>query len=188
MSSGRQVHNLALLTLTSFIASFFAARTFTTIFPTTTVVTGGIHFHHFWYGLAMVVAAGWLAIVSSHPDLDRVFAIIFGLGAGLIGDEVGLLLTLGNYQSGLTYVFFVGVLSFSGIAYLLFRYRPQLEKGFLSIRSEVHLLNFGVFVAGLSAIAWAFDYFDLGVLILLLGASMAITGIILRRRGRRPAL
>jgi hypothetical protein len=135
----------------------------------------------------MVVSAGWLAIVSNHPDLDRVFAIVFGLGAGLIGDEVGLLLTFGNYQSGLTYVFFVGVLSFSGIAYLLFRYRAQLEKGLLSIRSEVHLLNFGVFVSGLSAIAWAFDYIYVGLLILLLGASMATTGVVLRRRGGRPA-
>ena len=185
---GREVHSLALLTLLSFIASFLAARTFTTIFPTTTVVTGGIHFHHFWYGLVMVVSAGWLAIVSNHPDLDRVFAIVFGLGAGLIGDEVGLLLTLGNYQSDLTYVFFVGVLSFSGIAYLLFRYREQLEKGLLSIRSEVHLLNIGVFVAGLSAIAWAFNHFEVGLLILLLGAWMAIAGFVLRRRGGQPAL
>ncbi len=84
-------HGLAFLTLISFITSFLVARTFTTFSPTTMVVTGGIHFHHSWYGLLMVVSAGWLTIVSDHPGYNRVFAIVFGLGAGLIGDEVGLL-------------------------------------------------------------------------------------------------
>jgi len=187
MGSGKQVHNLALLTLLSFIASFATARVFTTIFPYTVVVTGSIHFHHFWYGLAMVVSIGWLAIVSNHPDtFDRIFAIIFGLGAGLVGDEIGLLLTLGNYQSGLTYVFFVGLLCFAGIAFLLLRYRTQLEEGFLSLGAGQHLLHLGVFVAGLSAIVFAFDHYDFGLIVLLLGASIAVGGLVIHRVEHPP--
>jgi hypothetical protein len=183
--SNREVHSLAFLTLSSFVASFLLARAFTTLAPTTVVVTGGIHFHHFWYGLSMVVASGWLSIVSNHPEFDRIYAIVFGLGAGLIGDEVGLLLTLGNYQSGLTYVFFVGVLSISGIIYMLWRYREQLEKGVLSLGAGERLVHTGVFIAGLSAVAWAFGHFDLGFVVLSLGVLVAVSGFLLHRK--KPA-
>ena len=185
--SGREIHGLALLTLASFITSFLAARAFTTIFPTTVVVTGGIHFHHFWYGLAMVVATGWLSIVSNHPQFDRVYAIVFGLGAGLIGDEVGLLLTFGNYQSGLTYEFLVGVLSFAGLAYLLFRYRERLEHGVLSLGAGERLVHVGVFVAGLSAVAWAFDHFDFGLVVLSAGLLIAVAGWSIHTRKKSAA-
>ena len=181
-ASGRDVHGLAFLTLASFVARFLAARAFTTLFPTTVVVSGGIHFHHFWYGLAMVVAAGWLSIVSNRPRYDRVYAVVFGLGAGLIGDEVGLLLTLGNYYSELTYVFFVGVLSFAGLAYLVFRYRSELERTTLSLGAGERLAYFGVFIAGISAFFWAFERYDLGVVTLALGVIVAVAGVALHRR------
>ena len=183
--SAREVHGLAFLTLGSFIVSFLVARTFTTLAPATVVVTGGIHFHHFWYGLAMVVGAGWLSIVSNHQEFDRIYAIVFGLGAGLIGDEVGLLLTLGNYQSGLTYDFFVGVLALSGLAYLLLRYRNQLERGVLSLGAGERLLHIGIFVAGASGLALAFDLFDFGLATLSVGIVVTAAGILVRRR-RQP--
>lgn len=183
-ASAREVHGLAFLTLVSFVASFLAARVFTTISPATVVVTGGIHFHHFWYGLAMVVASGWLAIVSNRPQYDRVLAIVFGLGAGLIGDEVGLLLTLGNYQSGLTYVFFVGVLSFAGIGFLFVRYRSQLRAGVLSLGIGERLAHLGIFVAGISAVFWAFDRPDLGIAAFSVGVAISAAGVALHRRQR----
>lgn len=179
--SGREVHGLAFLTLGSFIASFLLARAFTTIAPSTVVFTGGIHFHHFWYGLAMVVAAGWLSIVSNHPEFDRIYAIVFGLGAGLIGDEVGLLLTLGDYQSGLTYVFFVGLLSFAGIVYLLLRFRSRL-RSVLRIGTGERLLQLGVFTAGMSAVVFAFDYRVLGLVIFTAGALISVIGYLIHRR------
>lgn len=179
--SGRETHGLAFLSLASFVASFFAARAFTTLFPTTVVVGGGIHFHHFWYGLIMVVAAGWLSIVSNRPQYDRIYAIVFGLGAGLIGDEVGLLLTLGNYYSELTYEFFVAILSFAGLAYLAFRYRSQLEGAVLSLRAGERLAHVGIFLAGLSALFWAFGRFDLGLAMLAMGVVITAFGLALHR-------
>ena len=109
----------------SFIAAFLSARLFTTLFPSTLVITGGVHLHHFWYGLAMVALAGGLGIVYNRPQCRRFYAVVFGLGGGLIGDEVGLLLTLGNYHSDLTYFFFVTVVLAGSLAFLLFGYRKR---------------------------------------------------------------
>jgi hypothetical protein len=175
-------HGLAFLTLLSFIASFLAARAFTAISPDTVVVAGGIHFHHFWYGLILVVVAGWLAIVTDRPDLDRVFAIVFGLGAGLIGDEVGLLLTLGDYQSELTYVFFVGILSLAGLSYLVLRYREQLTKDVLSLGTGERLIQFGIFSAGMSSVAWAFGQVALASGVLAFGLVLTVVGLAAHRK------
>src|SRR6266550_2089762 len=105
-------HGLAFYGTVAFVASFLGARLFATLNPTVTVVRGGIHFHHFWYGLAMVVSAGWLGITLNNERMGRNLAIVFGLGAGLIGDEVGLLLTFGDYTSNLTEIFFVAAVGF----------------------------------------------------------------------------
>ena len=50
---------LSFLALLSFVTSFVAARAFATLNPTAVVVSGVIHFHHFWYGLILVTAAGF---------------------------------------------------------------------------------------------------------------------------------
>src|SRR5467141_3111128 len=100
-------HTLAFIAIASFLVSFFGSRLFATVCPTCVVVGSGIHFHHFWYGIGMVALTGWLAIVGKRTDrLDRAYALVYGLGLGLIGDEVGLLLTFGNYYSELTYQIF----------------------------------------------------------------------------------
>src|SRR5207302_8901552 len=98
-------HGLAFYGTVAFVASFLGARLFATLNPTVTVVRGEIHFHHFWYGLAMVVSTGWLGIALSNEGLGRNLALIFVLGAGLIGDEVGLLLTFGAYRGTLLELF-----------------------------------------------------------------------------------
>jgi len=125
----------------AFMLSFFGSRTFAVLNPTVTVVSSGIHFHHFWYGLAMVTATGWLGIAYSSQRLLRTYALVFGLGAGLIADEVGLLLTFGDYQSELTSDFFVGTVGFIILATILARYRKVLEKPFHKRNSEWVLLR-----------------------------------------------
>src|SRR5271169_6467255 len=110
-SSGvKMKYGLTFLALVAFLVSFFGARVFTTLHPDAVVVTGGVHFHHFWYGLAMVVVAGWLGIASTNPRYRPILAIVFGLGGGLVADEIGLLLTFGNYHSPLTYPIVVGII------------------------------------------------------------------------------
>src|SRR5437660_11980562 len=83
---------LAFLGTLGFMTSFLGARVFAILNPTVVVAQGSIHFHHFWYGLGMITLAGWLGIAFNRPRLVRTYAIVFVLGAGVIGDEVGDLL------------------------------------------------------------------------------------------------
>ena len=139
-----------------FIAGFSGARLFATLDPTITVVHDGIHFHHFWYGLAMVVVTGWLGIVITTDRLGRLLAAIFGLGVGFIGDEVGLLLTFGDYQSEITAWFFAGAISSIILVTLILKFRNQLEKDLIGVSSKEHLTQVGIFLAVFSSIFFAF--------------------------------
>src|SRR5438034_6495392 len=62
-------HGLAFYGTVAFVARFLGARLFATLNPTVTVVRGGIHFQHFWYGLAMGITAGWLGINHNNGRL-----------------------------------------------------------------------------------------------------------------------
>jgi hypothetical protein len=77
------------------------------------IILFGHHIHHFYFGIILICLAAWLAIVGSDYFNRRQVAIIYGVGLGLFMDESGLLLTWGDYYSGLTYLlslFLVGVL------------------------------------------------------------------------------
>lgn len=177
-------HGLAFLALLSFAAAFLAARTFATLNPKTVVVAVGIHFHHFWYGLAIVVIAGWLGIVHNRPEYRRFYAILFGLGCGLIGDEVGLLLTFGNYNSNLTFFFFVVAVTFGAMAILFISKRKELEYDVISLGSGERLIYLGVVVAGFSALTFAAGYTLFGLIIVAVGVAMAVVGFKLHRSRR----
>ncbi len=190
LQRGRLRHGLSFIAVLAFVASFFGSRLFATLFPNVVVMGQGIHFHHFWYGIAMVSVAGWMGIAWQNNRLDRVLALMYGLGAGFIGDEVGLLLTLGNYESELTYQFFIGAMSFVIIALLLVEYGDDLERevGQLSRRERLVLL--GLFLALFSSIFFAFGRTAYGVLVAVLGGGLFLAGFearwIVSRRKRHP--
>jgi hypothetical protein len=171
-------HGLSFIALLSFTASFLSVRVFATLFPGVVVVQEGIHFHHFWVGIALLSVAGWLAISWRRSAyLDRIYAIAYGVGAGLIGDEVGLLLTLGNYSSELTYVFFIGALSFATLALLLLRFWKQVYLDVVELERGERLTKFGVFSACLSAIfatfsiATSITFLIVGIILILIGRN-----------------
>lgn len=168
---------LAFLALLSFVASFFAARIFTTINPDVVVVSSGIHFHHFWYGLAMVVVAGWLAIASNSATYDRAYAVVFGLGLGLIGDETGLLLTFGDYQSELTYVIFVAAISLAVMALLVDRYYSLLLDEVVWLGRGERTVHIGLGIMALSSLAFAFDHLLTGFIVLVAGLALTVAGV-----------
>ncbi len=184
--AGTTRHGLAFLVLLSFITSFLVARAFTTLNPDVVVVSGGIHFHHFWYGLAMIVAAGLLSIVYDNPSHRRFYAVLFGLGSGLVGDEVGLLLTFGNYDSDLTFFFFVTVVSVGSLGLLLSWHRERLEQDVLSLENGERLVYIGVVIAGLSSLGFAQDYIAFGVVTVGAGLLIIAAGLWLHRRGAAP--
>ena len=180
-------HGLASLELLSFLVSFLTARIFTTLFPRVVVVSGGVHFHHFWYGLAMVVVSGWVGIVTTNRRYRPRLAIVFGLGGGLIGDEAGLLLTLGNYYSSLTYPIVVAVVVVSAILILIFRSGKQLENDLKRISLGDRIILVGIEVAGLSAIAFSRNFYLLGGIIIAGGAVITAAGYLYHEKNKHAA-
>lgn len=172
-------HSLSFLAALSFTAGFFGARLFHTVFPDTMIFIGPIHVHHFWYGLALITLAGWLGIAYNSDKRNRTYAVLFGLGLGFIGDEVGLLLTFGNYFSPLTYDFFVAAICFIVLASLLVRYRKEVENDVLRLGPRERLIHIGIFLAGFSTIFLAYDFPNLAYL----GIPFAVVGALLLLAG-----
>lgn len=60
------------------------------------------HVHHYFLGLLLLGAVGWIAVFyDDYPR--RIVAALYGLGMGVFMDEVGLLLTEGDYYAVSTY-------------------------------------------------------------------------------------
>src|SRR6267143_2040243 len=169
---GQFRHGLTFIATLAFVVSFFGSRLFATLFPTTVVMQGGIHLHHFWYGIALSSVAGWMGIAWRNERLYRLYAVLYGLGAGFVGDEVGLLLTFNNYQSELTYLFFIAAISFVIIATLFLRYRAQLREELLKLTIRERVAMIGVYLTGFSVF-----FFFLSSGISLIGIPLSLIGL-----------
>ena len=180
-------HGLTFIATLAFVASFFGSRLFATVFPTTVVMQGGIHFHHFWYGIALISVAGWMGIAWRNERLYRVYALLYGLGAGFVGDEVGLLLT-SNYQSELSYQFFIAAISFVIIATLLTRYRGQLEVELMKLSFRERVFMIGVYLTGFSIflLFLSSGVSLVGVPLILVGLGVIVFTYVRRRGTRTP--
>jgi hypothetical protein len=145
--------NLSILAMISFVASFLIARTFTSLNPHVTLTgPGGYHIHHFWYGIAMLAIGGWLAISYQSKRIDRLAAILFGAGGGIIGDEAGLLLTgLQNYWTGITYTLIIIFLTLVSMLVLLFRYSKTIATELAELTQSKVSIYFSIFLAVVSA-------------------------------------
>ena len=142
--------NLSMLAMISFTASFIVTRIFTSLNPNTVLISGDYHSHHFWYGIAMLAIGGWIGISVESERLNRVAAILFGAGGGLIGDEIGLLLTFGNYWTEITYTFVITFLTFASMLILLNKYLKLIRTEFTQFLRSNASLYFGVFLAAVS--------------------------------------
>lgn len=165
-------HGLTFIATVAFVASFFGSRLFATLLPNAIVTPGGIHLHHFWYGIALISVAGWMGIAWRNERLYRLYAVLYGLGAGFVGDEVGLLLTFGNYQSELTYLFFIAAISFVIIATLFLRYRSQLQEELLKLSFRERVTMIGVYLTGFSVF-----FFFLSSGVSLIGIPLSLVGL-----------
>jgi hypothetical protein len=144
-------HGLTFIATLAFVSSFFGSRLFATLYPSTVITTGDIHLHHFWYGIGLISVAGWIAIAWRNERLARLCAVLYGLGAGFVGDEVGLLLTFGDYGSELTYQFFIAAMSIIIITTLLLRYRTIILRDVLRLSLRERIALVGAYLAGFSA-------------------------------------
>jgi len=147
---GAEKPNLSFIMLVFFLASFVVARVFTAFFPSTVLEVRGYHIHHFWYGLALLVIGGWLGINYSDDYTERIAAIIFGIGGGLVGDEIGLLITFGDYYSELTYTFVISLLVFAFMVALFKRHGQTIITelfGFFRFNIDLYVGLFLAFVS-----------------------------------------
>ena len=188
--------NLSVLALVSFIASFAVARTFTTFSPGVIVVSGSIHIHHFWFGLVLLAVGGWLGISYNDERINRLAAVLFGAGGGLIGDEVGLLLTLGNYWSEITYTLVIMFLAVASTSILIIRYSKTITTELTHFVRSNASLYFGVFLAVVS-IAFIMETDNALIIMVPSAASVTACAVILaylvqrvmrRRTGTKGAL
>jgi hypothetical protein len=168
--------HLSILALISFTASFVIARIFTAINPDIVLISGGFHIHHFWFGLAMLAIGGWLGISYQSERIDRLAAILFGAGSGLIGDEVGLLLTFGNYWTEITYTFVIIFLTLASTLILLSKYSKIIRIEFTQFLRSHAALYFGVFLA---AVSMAFIMETDNVKIIAVSSALIITACVI---------
>jgi hypothetical protein len=167
----RERPTLSVLALVSFLASFMVARIFTTLSPSTVLISGGYHIHHYWYGLIILAIGGWLGISYENERINRVAAILFGAGGGIIGDEVGLLLT-SEYWTGITFTFLMIFLALASILILLFRFSRIILNEFSQFFHRQTSFYLGVFLATIS-VAFILETNDIAVMI----ASIVLTMI-----------
>ena len=181
---------LSVVALVSFALSFAVARTFTALNPNVIVSSSGFHVHHFWYGIIMLAVGGWLGISYNDPRVDRVAAIIFGAGGGLIGDEAGILLTLdsNNYWAGVSYTFIIIFLTSASILVLLNKYSRTVLKDFKEFSGSRGGFYLAVFLVVIS-MAFLIDTADPTVIavasLLTIVAWVTILAFLIQRiRGR----
>ncbi|MFW5999510.1 MAG: hypothetical protein ACOCQC_02500 [Halanaerobiaceae bacterium] len=68
------------------------------------IILFGYHIHHFYFGILLISIAGWLSLLESKLLSREKLALMYGAGLGLLMDEIGLLLTWGDYYSSLSYL------------------------------------------------------------------------------------
>jgi hypothetical protein len=89
-----------LLALTAFVLTFLITRVVTRLIragkgPFGNVKAGGVHIHHVVPGVVLSVLGGFGAVASSRHGFGAAcFAVVFGMGAGLVLDEFALILHL----------------------------------------------------------------------------------------------
>lgn len=105
------------LAAASFTAGFLGARTMVALsgivgassagiagfIPIQEVWFQGYHIHHFFFGFTFLALAGWIAIFHESYS-KKLVAVLYGLGLGIFTDELGMLLTGGNYFALSSYV------------------------------------------------------------------------------------
>jgi len=141
--------SLTLLALISFVISFAIARIFTTIRRSIVLRIAGFHIHHFWYGTILMAIGLWLAIRYKEERITRPAVVLIGSGGGLIGDEVGLLLT-GNYWTGITYTIVVFFIAFISTVLLLKRYSGAISTEIRGLAKSRASFYFGIILATVS--------------------------------------
>ena len=75
----------------AFASTVAGARLFSVAFPRVHwEPVAGMHIHHYVYGILILTAAGYLALIFKSPRATLWIALMYGLGVGLTFDEFGM--------------------------------------------------------------------------------------------------
>lgn len=105
------------------------------------IILFGYHIHHFYFGILLIGIAGWLAIAGAVEISKEKLALVYGAGLGLLMDEIGLLLTWGNYASSLSYL--LGVFLLGLILSIIYfpRFWRSIHHGISWVKYPLTLVN-----------------------------------------------
>ncbi|MBI3037059.1 hypothetical protein HYY73_04920 [Candidatus Woesearchaeota archaeon] len=136
------------LIFASFLLAFATTRAIAYSFPSVNLIIGLYHIHHFYYGIALLVASNWIALITNRPWPKYFAAVLFGFGLGIIADELGLLLTCTspqllqcNYYARITLDIFITIVA----AFLSVLYFMPVLRRFRRITYRTLMLMLGVF-------------------------------------------
>ncbi|MBI2144080.1 hypothetical protein HYU17_02925 [Candidatus Woesearchaeota archaeon] len=132
----------------SFLSAFIVTRLFSYSLPSVNFVSlligkylRGYYIHHFYFGIALLIASNWLSIVTNRQGPKNLAAVLFGFGLGGIVDEIGLLLTCTspqllqcNYGARITLDFFIIIVG----AFLAVLYFMPVWRRLRRIASHTH--------------------------------------------------
>ena len=106
------------LVFISFLLTFLISRLFAAYFSKLSLIIKLYHIHHFYYGFALLIISNWILLVTDKDSLKKLSAIFMGIGAGLVVDEIGLLLNctsnglICDYQSRISFDVFTIIIGF----------------------------------------------------------------------------
>ena len=94
-----RTHQSLLNAAVAFTVTFTVLRALTYairhgLVPWGNIVTGGIHIHHFVWGVGVLLGVGLISLVVDSPRYNPWLGVAYGIGTALVMDEFALLLNL----------------------------------------------------------------------------------------------
>lgn len=106
------------------------------------VTSGGLHIHHFVWGILILLLVGFLGITIDSPRLHAWLALGFGIGAALVIDEYALWLNLRDVYWGregeVSVTAAILIAALLGLYYAADRFWNQVVK---EIRAGIRFIN-----------------------------------------------
>lgn len=127
-----------------------------------------------------------MGIVNQNMNIDQLAAVLYGAGGGLIADEVGLLLTLGDYWTELTYTLVIVFFVLACMSILLAKYWRIIRTQLWGISRSGAILYLGIFLAAISVgfllTTSSLIVFDVSIVLLLAACVVVLIYLIQRLR------
>jgi MFS family permease len=128
-----QLLELQFIITISFLLTFAASRALVVMAgeskPSLELWIGNYHIHHFFIGILLLSISGWIGLAGNLKKYKYISAILYGGGLGLLVDEIGLLLTWGNYWAKQSYIFSV-IVVFIFLSIILYEHMKARKKAY----------------------------------------------------------